>query len=138
MLIQGDMARPRDATRCVEQTVQQFGEIDLLVHSASGPVNGGLFDLTPEAWQNAFDVHIHAIFHLCRGAIPVMRKKKQGSIVLISSTAGIRGIRSNVAYQVVKARFPSSLAPWLTNLPTTTSASTASPPAWSALIFTPR
>ena len=105
-LIQEDMARPQDATRCVEQTVEQFGTIDLLVHSAGGPVNGGLLDLTPEAWQNAFDVHIHAIFHLCRAAIPVMRKKKQGSIVLISSTAGIRGIRSNVAYQVVKGAIP--------------------------------
>jgi NAD(P)-dependent dehydrogenase (short-subunit alcohol dehydrogenase family) len=106
LLMQGDMASPQDATRCVEQTVGHFGTIDLLVHSAGGPVNGGLLDLTPEAWQNAFDVHVHAIFHLCRAAIPVMRKKKQGSIVLISSTAGIRGIRSNVAYQTVKGAVP--------------------------------
>lgn len=106
LLVRGDMARPQDASGCVEQTVQQFGTIDLLVHSAGGPVNGGLLELTPEAWQHAFDVHLHAIFHLCRAAIPVMRKKKQGSIVLISSTAGIRGIRSNVAYQVVKGAIP--------------------------------
>lgn len=106
LLIQKDMARPQDATASVEQTINHFGTIDLLVHSAGGPVNGGLLDLTPEAWQNAFDVHVHAIFHLCRAAIPVMRKKKSGSIVLISSTAGIRGIRSNVAYQVVKGAIP--------------------------------
>lgn len=106
LLVRGDMARPQDASSCVEQTVQQFGTIDLLVHSAGGPVNGGLLELTPEAWQNAFDVHLHAIFHLCRAAIPVMRKKKQGSIVLISSTAGVRAIRSNVAYQVVKGAIP--------------------------------
>ena len=106
LLIQADMAKPADAQRCVEQTIAQFGTIDLLVHSAGGPVNGGLLDLTPEAWQNAFDVHVHAVFHLCRAAIPIMRKKKQGSIVLISSTAGIRGIRSNVAYQTVKGAIP--------------------------------
>lgn len=106
LLIHGDMAKPQDATACVEQTVKQFGTIDLLIHSAGGPVNGGLLDLTPEAWQSAFDVHVHAIFHLCRAAIPVMQKKKQGSIVLISSTAGIRGIRSNVAYQTVKGAIP--------------------------------
>ncbi|HSU69337.1 MAG TPA: SDR family oxidoreductase [Tepidisphaeraceae bacterium] len=106
LLIAGDMAKPQDATRSVEETVAKFGTIDLLVHSAGGPVNGGLLDLTPEAWQNAFDVHVHAIFHLCRAAIPVMKKKKSGSIILISSTAGIRGIRSNVAYQAVKGAIP--------------------------------
>jgi NAD(P)-dependent dehydrogenase (short-subunit alcohol dehydrogenase family) len=106
VLIQGDMAKPADAARSVEETVKHFGTIDLLVHSAGGPVNGGLLDLTAEAWQNAFDVHVHAVFHLCRAAVPIMRKKKSGSIVLISSTAGIRGIRTNVAYQVVKGALP--------------------------------
>jgi NAD(P)-dependent dehydrogenase (short-subunit alcohol dehydrogenase family) len=106
VLIKADMAKPEDAARSVEETVRQLGTIDLLVHSAGGPVNGGLLDLTPESWQNAFDVHVHAVFHLCRAAIPIMRKKKSGSIVLISSTAGIRGIRSNVAYQVVKGALP--------------------------------
>ena len=106
VLIKADMAKPDVAARSVEETVKQLGTIDLLVHSAGGPVNGGLLDLTPESWQNAFDVHVHAVFHLCRAAIPVMRKKKSGSIVLISSTAGIRGIRSNVAYQVVKGALP--------------------------------
>ena len=106
VLIKADMVKPEDAARSVDETVKQLGTIDLLVHSAGGPVNGGLLDLTPESWQNAFDVHVHAVFHLCRAAIPIMRKKKRGSIVLISSTAGIRGIRSNVAYQVVKGALP--------------------------------
>ena len=106
LLIPGDMGIPKDASNCVATTVKQFGSLDLLIHSAGGAVNGGLLDLTPEAWASAFDVHIHAIFHLCRAAIPVMRKKKQGSIVLISSTAGIRGIRTNVAYQTVKGASP--------------------------------
>jgi NAD(P)-dependent dehydrogenase (short-subunit alcohol dehydrogenase family) len=106
LLLSGDMAKAQDATHSVEETVAKLGTIDLLVHSAGGPVNGGLLDLTPEAWLGAFDVHVHAIFHLCRAAIPVMKKKKQGSIVLISSTAGIRGIRTNVAYQTVKGAIP--------------------------------
>jgi NAD(P)-dependent dehydrogenase (short-subunit alcohol dehydrogenase family) len=78
----------------------------VLVHSAGGPVNGGLFDLTPEAWLGAFDVHVHAIFHLCRAAIPGMQQKREGAIILVSSTAGIRGIRTNVAYQTVKGAIP--------------------------------
>jgi len=106
VLLAGDLAKPEDATRCVQQTIERLGTIDVLVHSAGGPVNGGLLELSPQSWYQAFDVHVHAIFHLCRAAIPVMRAKKQGSILLISSTAGIRGIKSNVAYQTVKGAIP--------------------------------
>ena len=105
-LIQADCGRPAEATRCVRDTEARLGAVDVLVHSAGGPVNGGLFDLTPEAWAGAFDVHVHAIFHLCRAVIPAMRTKKEGAIILISSTAGLRGIVTNVAYQVAKGALP--------------------------------
>ena len=105
-LIQADCGQPADAARCVRETESRLGAVDVLVHSAGGPVNGGLFDLTPEAWAGAFDVHVHAIFHLARAVIPGMRAKKEGAIILISSTAGIRGIVTNVAYQVAKGALP--------------------------------
>ena len=87
----GDIAKPEEAARAVEQTIAKLGGIDVLVHNAGGPVNGGLLELTPEAWYGAFDVHVHPIFYLCRAAIPQMKKKKEGAIVLISSSAGKRG-----------------------------------------------
>lgn len=104
--IQADCAQPEEVERCVRETGSRLGSVDVLVHSAGGPVNGGLFDLTPEAWQGAFDVHVHAIFHLCRAVVPGMQEKKEGAIILISSTAGIRGVITNVAYQVVKGALP--------------------------------
>lgn len=105
-LIQADIGVPREATRCVEETVRNLGSVDVLVHAAGGPVSGGLLDLTPEDWHSAFDLHVHAIFHLCRAAIPSMQQKKRGAIILISSAAGIRGIKTNVAYQAVKGTLP--------------------------------
>lgn len=105
-VIQADCSRPEDNLRCARETAARLGAIDVLVHSAGGPVNGGLFDLTPEVWQSAFDVHVHAIFHLCRAVIPGMRERKEGAVVLLSSTAGIRGVITNVAYQVVKGALP--------------------------------
>lgn len=105
-LISADCAKPEEATRSVQETSARLGDPSVLVHSAGGPVNGGLFDLTPEMWHAAFDVHVHAIFHLCRAAIPAMRKKKEGAIILVSSTAGIRGVITNVAYQVAKGALP--------------------------------
>lgn len=78
----------------------------MLVHCAGGPVNGGLFDLTPEAWHEAFDLHVHAVFHLGRAVIPAMQARKEGAIILVSSVAGIRGVITNPAYQVVKGALP--------------------------------
>ena len=106
LLITADIAVAREATRCVEETARKLGPVDVLVHSAGGPVNGGLLELTTEAWHAAFDVHVHAIFHLCRACIPPMQRKRRGVIILISSTAGIRGIKTNVAYQAVKGTLP--------------------------------
>jgi 3-oxoacyl-[acyl-carrier protein] reductase len=106
LLIRADVGKPDEATKCVERTIAELGGIDVLAHSAGGPVNGGLLELTPAAWYGAFDVHVHPIFHLCRAAIPHMRKKREGVVILVSSTAGIRGIKTNVAYQVVKGAIP--------------------------------
>ncbi|MEY2407341.1 MAG: 3-oxoacyl-[acyl-carrier protein] reductase [Verrucomicrobiota bacterium] len=104
--IAADFARPPAAAEVVDETVRRLGAIDILVHSAGGPVNGGLFEITAEQWQAAFDVHVHAIFHLCRAAIPHMKPRGEGAIILISSTAGIRGIVTNIAYQVAKGALP--------------------------------
>ena len=105
-LIIGDISTPDQATRAVAETISKLGGIDLLVHSAGGPVPGGLLEITPETWHTAFDVHVHPIFYLCRAAVPYMKSKKAGSIVLISSSAGKRALRTNVAYQAVKGAIP--------------------------------
>ncbi len=106
LLLTGDMGRADDCTRVVRQTISHFGHVDILVHCAGGLVPGGLFDLTPELWHQAFDVHVHALFYLCREAIPCMQQRKEGAVVLISSVAGIRGLPINLAYQVVKGALP--------------------------------
>jgi len=106
LIIVADVSLAGQATRCVEQAARELGPVDVLVHAAGGPVDGGLFELTPEVWHSAFDVHVHAIFHLCRAAIPSMKQKKRGAIILISSAAGIRGIKTNIAYQAAKGTLP--------------------------------
>jgi NAD(P)-dependent dehydrogenase (short-subunit alcohol dehydrogenase family) len=104
--IPGDCGRPDQCRAAVAQTISKLGTIDILVHAAGGPVNGGLMQLTDDQWHDAFNVHVHAIFHLCKAAIPTMQSKKAGAVVLVSSTAGIRGVITNVAYQVVKGALP--------------------------------
>ena len=102
IFIAGDMSLPDDASRCVETTVETLGGLDVLVHSAGGPAGGSLLEVSPETWHAAFDVHVHAIFYLCRAAVPHIKPKGEGAIILISSAAGLRGCLNAIAYGVVK------------------------------------
>jgi NAD(P)-dependent dehydrogenase (short-subunit alcohol dehydrogenase family) len=106
LLLAADLARPEEATRCVDEVARRLGPVDVLVHSAGGNVTGGLLEVTPEAWHEAFQVHVHAVYYLCRAAIPWMQKKKEGAVILVSSAAGLRGLPINLAYQVVKGALP--------------------------------
>ena len=109
----GDMAKPDDATRAVEQTVDQLGGIDILFHNAGGGVTGGIMEVEAEAWYAAFDVHVHAAYYLCRATIPHMRKRGGGAIVFMSSVAGIQAGPGSITYGVVKGalqQFTRSLA----------------------------
>ena len=106
LLIPGDLSKPETASQCVEQTVKELGHLDVMVHSAGGPVPGGLFEIQPGDWYGAFDIHVHPIFHLCRAAVPHLANRGEGAIMLISSSAGKRALRTNIAYQAVKGALP--------------------------------
>jgi NAD(P)-dependent dehydrogenase (short-subunit alcohol dehydrogenase family) len=105
-LLAADMSVPEEVTRSVQETAAQMGSVDVLVHAAGGAAPGNLLQVTPEAWYRAFDVHVHAVFHLSRAVVPFMKRKREGSIVLISSAAGSRGCLGAIAYGVVKGALP--------------------------------
>jgi NAD(P)-dependent dehydrogenase (short-subunit alcohol dehydrogenase family) len=97
----GDVSLPEQVTALIDQAAKRFGGIDILVHSAGGPVPGKIMDLSPEKWMQAFAVHLHPVFHLFRAAHPYLAKQG-GAVLLISSVAGLRGCPATVAYQTVK------------------------------------
>jgi len=106
LVVVGDMGKPADATGAVQRTIEQLGSVDALVHCAGGAVAGGLLTVDPETWHAAFDVHVHALYYLCRAAIPAMKQRGEGAIVMISSVAGLLGVPFNLPYQVVKGALP--------------------------------
>jgi NAD(P)-dependent dehydrogenase (short-subunit alcohol dehydrogenase family) len=101
VFLEADVADGAACRSLVERTVATMGGVDVLVHSAGGPVPGDLLSVTEAAWTEAFDIHVHAIFHLCRSVVPVMQARGGGAITLISSVAGIRGCAGILAYGVV-------------------------------------
>ena len=57
---------------------RDFGGLDVLVHSAGGPVPGGFYAVTDESWMDAFAVHVHSIFWMSRAAAPLYGETGRG------------------------------------------------------------
>lgn len=103
---QFDAKSASECRGCVESVVEEFGRVDVLVHSAGGAVPGGLFTVTDQSWMDAFAIHVHAVLHLVRAAAPHISMRGEGAVVLISSAAGLRGCLGSLAYGVVKGALP--------------------------------
>lgn len=101
-----DLSLEEECLRVIQEVFEKLGGIDILVHSAGSAAPGGLLNGAREKWYQAFDIHIHALFHLCRAAVPFMKEKKCGAIIMISSAAGLRGVKNALAYAVVKGALP--------------------------------
>ena len=101
----GDAADPAVAAALVERARARFGRVDYLVPAAGGPAYGTVLDHTTETWEAAFRIHIHAVFHLFRAAHPLLAVRG-GSVLLIGSVAGIRGVPGAAVYATVKGALP--------------------------------
>ncbi|MEM0191904.1 MAG: SDR family NAD(P)-dependent oxidoreductase, partial [Candidatus Korarchaeum sp.] len=81
----GDISREEDARRVVEEVVDRWGRIDLLVNAA-GIFGGGLLqDLTVEEWDRVINVNLRGTFLMTKFSLPHMGE----AIVNVSSIAGI-------------------------------------------------
>jgi NAD(P)-dependent dehydrogenase (short-subunit alcohol dehydrogenase family) len=88
----------------IAETGKQFGAPDILVcNAAVNPSYGPLGDLTDEAFDKIMGSNVKSNLWLCNRVIPAMAEKGGGSIVIISSIAGMRGNSVIGAYGISKA-----------------------------------
>src|SRR5262245_20764554 len=106
LLVAADFTRPDDCAAAVATTAQHFGRLDVLVHNAGGPSPGRIEEITAEQWRQTMDLHVNANFYLAKAALPHLKKHKEGAIVTVSSTAGIRGVPGALAYATAKGAIP--------------------------------
>ena len=96
-------SNPDQVDRFITEGITQMGGVDVLVNNAgiSGPA-GPLEDVDDDAWQQTLDVNINSQFYTCRRVIPHLKAQRSGSIVNISSTAGLFGYPMRSPYAVSK------------------------------------
>lgn len=88
----------------VDKTREKWGEIDVLVcNAAINPAYGPLGDLSDEAFDKIMGTNVRSTFNICNMVLPGMAENGGGSVILISSIAGLRGNGVIGAYGISKA-----------------------------------
>jgi NAD(P)-dependent dehydrogenase (short-subunit alcohol dehydrogenase family) len=82
---------------------RRFDRLDILVHCAGITRDAVLWKMTDEAWGDVLRVNLDSAFFLLRHAVPLMRERGEGAIVLISSINGERGKFGQANYAASKA-----------------------------------
>jgi len=98
---------PIEVGKMTEETIRQFGRIDVLVNLAGYPARGewnkSFLDLTPEDFFKPINVDLFGSFLCSRAVAPHMLKQKSGVIVNVSSTPALGGHDKGFAFTVAKA-----------------------------------
>ena len=88
----------------VDEVLAAFGRLDILVNSAGVAVLGNIETTTLADWRKVNAVNAEGVFLGCREAVRAMKATGGGSIVNLSSVAGIIGDGSSLAYCASKGR----------------------------------
>ncbi len=93
-----------DDARMVADVVRDFGHIDILVNNAGIASRGHtVADTDPEEMERVIRVHAIAPYYLSKLALPHMRKRARGDIVMISSIATLKNSANGAPYNMAKA-----------------------------------
>ena len=99
-----DVSNAADWERVVQTTTDRFGRLDILINNAAIYRMRSLADTTDADWDEITRINQRGPFLGMRTVAPAMRKAGGGSIVNISSGAGLRGVRNMIAYATSKWR----------------------------------
>src|SRR3954464_4982419 len=97
-----DVTSSDDAKSAVEAAVDRFGSVDVLVNNAASFYAGFFEELTPEQMDRQITTSLIGPMNVTRAVLPVMRKKRSGHVVTISSSAGFAGFEYGTAYAASK------------------------------------
>ena len=86
----------------VNAAVERYGKLDILVNNAGILIRAGVEDTTEEDWDRIMDVNGKGVFLGTKAVIPAMRDAGGGSIINISSVAGLQGFPIASAYSATK------------------------------------
>jgi len=102
-IVQADASRLEDMERLGRDTVNKFGQLDILVYAAgTNTPERALARLNPEIWTSLIEVNLNGAFYITHAVLPYMRQAKSGHLIFIASISGLLADVSGAAYQASK------------------------------------
>jgi 2-hydroxycyclohexanecarboxyl-CoA dehydrogenase len=101
--VQTDVTKHDDVERLRDETLRQFGKIDVLVNCAGWDRLLPFLKTTPDLWQKVLSINFLGVVNTCHVILPAMVERKQGAIVNISSDTGRVGSFGEAIYASSKA-----------------------------------
>ena len=99
-----DVTRTEQVKALVQACLDRFGRIDILVNNVGRSEPGDPVTMAEEVWDEQMNVNLKSAFLCCKEVLPVMERQGGGSIVNVSSIAGLRYVgKPQVAYAAAKA-----------------------------------
>ena len=103
MVVKGNVGSFEDCGRAVEAVTAELGPIEVLVNNAGISRGGNIEQLSFEDWKLVMEVNVDSVFLGTKHALKYMRQNQPGSIINISSIAGLIAAHNSPAYNASKA-----------------------------------
>jgi 3-oxoacyl-[acyl-carrier protein] reductase len=102
VVVTGDAREEETAVRTVKAALEAFGRIDILVNNTGMGNYRKLVDTSAAEYDEMVDTNVRTTFLFTRHTVPVMLKQKSGTILMISSMAGVYGFGGEAVYCMTK------------------------------------
>lgn len=91
-LVRADVTAPEQVKQLVVQTLERFGQIDILINNAGGLIKRQpVADMPAELYQYIMDLNMTSVFQICQQVIPIMQRQGRGNIINVTSIAARLG-----------------------------------------------
>ena len=107
--IQADVTKQENLKRVVEEVEEKVGTIDILIHAVGSILLKPIHILKLEEFEETIKLNLTSAFLAIKAVIRGMMRKKKGSIVIISSVAGSKGLRNHEAISAAKGGLESMI-----------------------------
>ncbi len=88
LIVPGDVSKPEDVQKLVNQTVQRWGKIDIVIANAGFGYRAPIVEGDPQRWKNLLDTNVYGLLLTLKYGVENLLKHGSGDVVVTSSVAG--------------------------------------------------